>query len=91
MPADYSIIEYNSNHQIVFIRDLNMGGMSVTNDAEQVYGRVRTTFGAVRVVYQDSNGDWDEIKQVAGSSPGDWNIVFEPWQGLFMDVLKRGL
>ena len=89
MPAQYSIVDYNSNHHIVFIRDLNMGGMSVTNDAENVYGRVRTQFGAVRVVYQDSNGDWDEIKLAAGSSPGDWRIVFEPWNGLAWDILKR--
>lgn len=89
MPAQYSIVEYNSNHQIVFIRDLNMGGMSVTNDAENVYGRVRTTYGAVRVVYQDSEGEWFEIKLITGANPADWRVAFEPWDGLAWDILKR--
>ena len=89
MPAQYSIVEYNSNHQIVFIRDLNMGGMSVTNDAENVYGRVRTTYGAVRVVYQDSEGEWFEIKLITGANPADWRVAFESWDGLAWDILKR--
>ena len=86
MRSQWRLIEVKNG--IAFIEDLD-GPTSVTNDAENVYGRVRTQFGAVRVVYQDSNGDWDEIKQVAGSSPGDWRIVFEPWNGLAWDILKR--
>lgn len=47
--------------EIVFIVDYNDGGKSVTNDAENVYNEVRKDYPGRRVVYLDSNGDWDEI------------------------------
>lgn len=89
--TNFEFVEYDEKHHIVFIRDLNSGGMSITNNAEAVYQHVRTYWGAVRVVYQDTMGNWDEIIQQAGEYPGDWCITFTPWQGLFMDTLKRGL
>lgn len=87
--SQFDLLEYNVEHQIVFIRDLDNGGMSVTNDAENVYQGLRTHYGAVRVVYQDSTGQWDEIVQVAGSYPSEWRIAFRPWNGLAWDILKR--
>lgn len=89
--SNFDVVEYDTKNHIVYIRDLDTGGMSITNNAEAVYQYIRTYYGAVRVVYQDTLGNWDEIVQQAGEYPGDWRITFAPWQGLFMDTLKRGL
>ena len=71
---------------IVFIRDLDLGGRSVTNDAEHVYAECQVTLGPCRLVYQDSQGDWAEIvKQI------NWmgeTIGFKPWYGLEWDILS---
>ena len=45
----------------VFLIDLNLGGMSVTNDAENVYAAMQEQYPRRRVIYRDSNGIWDEI------------------------------
>jgi hypothetical protein len=89
--TNFELVEYDDKHHIVFLRDLDQCGMTITNNAEAVYRHVRTYWGAVRVVYQDTMGNWDEIIEQAGSEPGEWQISFAPWQGLFMDTLKRGL
>lgn len=72
---------------IVFIRDLDLGGRSVTNDAEQVYEECRNIFGPCRLVYQDSQGEWAEIVRHI-----NWigeTIGFRPWNGLVWDRLSR--
>lgn len=72
---------------IIFIRDRNLGRMSVTNDAEKVYHWIHgITYPGRRVVYQDSEGDWAEI---VGSGPYGMNITFKPWHGLDWDILQR--
>ena len=72
---------------IVFIRDLDLGGRSVTNDAEQVYEECQKAHGACRVVYQDSQGEWAEmVKHI------NWmgeTIGFRPWHGLVWDRLTK--
>lgn len=45
----------------VFLEDLDNGGMSVTNDAENVYLDVTNAYRGHRVIYKDSTGLWDEI------------------------------
>lgn len=88
--TNFDLIEYNEAHHIVFIRDRNEGGMSITNNAEAVYQHVRTYWGAVRVVYQDTQGDWAEIVQVPDENyPGDWRIAFCDWHGVVWDQLKK--
>ena len=59
--SDWEFIRQEGN--VVFIRDLNLGRMSVTNDAEEVYTDCQELYGNpdCRVVYQDSEGNWDEI------------------------------
>jgi len=72
---------------IVFIRDLNLGGRSVTNDAEQVYEECRNIFGPCRLVYQDSQGEWAEIVKHI-----NWmgeTVGFRPWHGLVWDRLSK--
>lgn len=71
---------------IVFIRDLDLGGRSVTNDADLVFEECRNIFGSCRVVYQDSEGEWAEIvKQKTWLG----EIGFRPWHGLDWDILSR--
>ena len=73
---------------IVFIRDLDQGGRSVTNDAENVLRECQNAHGACRVVYQDSQGDWAEIcwSDVMGIAYG---VTFKPWHGLVWDRLTK--
>lgn len=73
---------------IVFIRDLDLGRMSVTNDAEEVYRWInKIAYPGRRVVYQDSEGDWAEI--VSSGLYGGFGIQFKPWHGLDWDILNR--
>ena len=45
----------------IWIVDLDDGAMSVTNDAEAVVEQVVKDFGDKRVIYRDSEGQWDEL------------------------------
>lgn len=49
--------------------------LSITNDAEDVYDNVTRRFPNHRVIYQDSYGEWTELKRGASS------IVFLPAEG----------
>ena len=57
---------------ILAIRDLNTGAMSVTNDAEAVvfYLWKNNSLEDRRLIYQDSEGAWDEILHSAGTFIG---------------------
>lgn len=80
----------NITDDIIFIRDANLGRMSVTNDAEEVYRWInKVVYPGRRVVYQDSDGEWSEIMSVAGGRPTEWRIVYKPWHGLEWDILSR--
>ena len=82
--SDFAVIEERAG--ILFIKDLNIGGMSVTNDAERVFEWCQYHHGhgvGIRVVYQDSEGEWCEIAKE------NFNIIFKPWHGLDWDLLKR--
>lgn len=83
--SDFAVIEERDG--IVFIWDLDLGGMSVTNDAERVYEWCQYHHGhgvGIRVVYRDSQGEWGEMTR----DPGGW-IEFKPWYGLVLDILSR--
>lgn len=45
----------------VWIRDLDDGAMSVTNDADAVVAALVAARGNVRIIYRDSMGHWDEL------------------------------
>lgn len=45
----------------VFIIDRNLGRMSVTNDAENVYKVIQHQYPGKRLIYTDSEGIKDEI------------------------------
>ena len=49
---------------VVLVIDLDLGGGSVTNDAEQVIQELATSGGnldALVILYRDSEGRWDQI------------------------------
>lgn len=59
--ADYGIVQVADD--IVFIKDLDLGNKSITNDAEYVVESLIHAFGpGRRIVYKDSEGCWDELK-----------------------------
>lgn len=57
--CDYEIVKVTPD--IVFIIDLDIGNVSITNDAERVYCELKNLFPTHRIVYRDSMGHWDEI------------------------------
>lgn len=66
--------------EIVFIRDLDLGNRSVTNDAELVVVDIHRLHPSKRIVYQDSQGDWSELLHNGGRFEG-----FAPYNGLTPD------
>lgn len=87
--ANWEVVNFENN--IVFIRDLNQGNISVTNDAEAVLWEVRNRYGhRCRLVYQDTQGEWSEILQAPDHNhPGTWRIAFRPWNGLVWDIITK--
>lgn len=62
--ADWRLVK--DAPEIVFISDMNLGGTSITNDAEAVVHDVVAIFGNKRVVYRDTMGNWDELTHLHG-------------------------
>ncbi len=88
--SDWELVWINEEQRIAFIEDMDRGGMSVTNDAEQVYWAVRRQYGSQgvnRVVYKDSEGMWWEIG-IKAVEPGTFNIYFKKWHGVMWDKLR---
>lgn len=54
----------------VFLVDVGEDCRSVTNDAERVVSEIAAQYGAVRIFYRDSSGDWDELQHVEGRFSG---------------------
>jgi DNA polymerase elongation subunit (family B) len=83
MKSDYRVVTFNGPRRIIFIEDLNLGRMSITNNAEEVFLDVQSNFqGNPRVVYKDTDGLWWEIKYV------NWHATFERFHGVAWDILK---
>jgi len=57
--ANYILV--GTNDTTVYIADLNLSAMSVTNDAEAVVAEIVPRFKGKRIVYKDSDGNWDEL------------------------------
>jgi len=59
--AHYDVVKVTP--AIVWIRDrVEDQVISVTNDAENVVRELFARFGGARVIYQDTAGEWDELK-----------------------------
>ncbi len=71
--ADYQIVKITD--KIIFIQDLNLGNISVTNDAEWVVENILNQYNPPkRIVYRDSEGQWDELVH-----DGRRFVAFGPW------------
>ena len=57
--AIYRVIK--SSPEIVWILDED-GPLSVTNDAERVVAELFKTYGDRRIIYRDTDGNWDELQ-----------------------------
>jgi len=91
MRARCSIVERDEKNNIVFLRDLSPyeGGPTITNDAEAVVDYYRSVYGnRVRIVYQDTDQEWWEIKWSL-EHPSRTVVNFKPWHGLVWDRLSK--
>jgi len=60
--CDFSIFKIDNDKKMIFIKDMDLGRMSVTNDAENVVKYLNEKYPNFRIIYQDSDGlDWDEL------------------------------
>ena len=87
--SDWKLDHFDHNNKIVFIRDLNLGRMSVTNDAENVWADIHRAYNylvPVRIVYLDSDGEWYEM---IDSKDLFQPLSFKKWNGLAWDILQR--
>lgn len=66
--ANYQVLKVTPD--FVHIQDLNLGNMSVTNDAEAVVAEIVAKHGNKRITYIDSDGNQDELAHVNGFFKG---------------------
>ena len=60
--ADYEVVRIEDDR--VFIVDLDLGSISVTNDAAYVFGEINNNFPNKRIIYRDTLGMWDELVKI---------------------------
>jgi len=87
-------VETIIDHKIVIIEDIChlTGGMSITNNAEDVLKYFQVHNGRDwRVVYKDTDGEWWEMIGIRDytTSHHPRQVIFKPWHGLAWDILKR--
>lgn len=68
--ANYEYVDFQGPPGVIFIRDLDQGGVTVTNDAEAVVEEVHKLHPGKRIVYRDTDGDWDELRHTEGKFTG---------------------
>ena len=68
MKSSFSITEIKDDR--VVILDNNLGGRSVTNDAENVVEYLYNVYGDRRIFYIDSDGVLDELRHNKGEFVG---------------------
>ena len=91
MRAKVAIASRDINNDIVFLKDMSpqLGGRTITNDAEAVVDYCRSLYGnRVRVVYLDTNNEWWELDWVM-HDPSRVDVQFKPWHGLVWDKLSH--
>lgn len=72
--ARYNVV--NNTADIIFIEDVgHTYTMSVTNDAGNVVYAIVNMYGDKRIVYKDSEGNWDELLH-----DGDQFTGFRPYR-----------
>lgn len=66
--SDYEIKKIHKHY--IFIVDLNLGGKSVTNDAENVVKTIAKKYPGKRIFYRDSENNVDELVVKNGAFEG---------------------
>jgi len=72
MRASYTVDRVTSNSvlgKMVFIVD-NDVGVTITNDAENVVKDVLAKYSNHRIIYRDTDGNWDELLHWNGTFTG---------------------
>ena len=77
MKSSFSITEIKDDR--VIILDNNMGGKSVTNDAENVVEYLYNIYGNRRIFYIDSEGILDELRHTKGEFVGFGSLKVLTW------------
>jgi len=89
----WTVVDTDYTNKIFVIEDIanHTGGVTITNDAENVLIYVRDHFGySWRTVYKDTDNEWWELYwDTDGMCPTDFKVGFKPWDGLAWDLLKR--
>ncbi len=80
--ADFRVVE--ETEDTIFIEDLNLGNLSVTNDAEWVIESLVRRYGVLnkKVVYKDTTGNWDELIH-----DGNVFLDFGLWKGTIPNTI----
>lgn len=85
-------VDIDNKNRISFIEDIShlTGGMTITNDAENVWQYFQNALGTNwRVVYKDTDNEWWEIVPVHAHRKNGGYVRFDKWHGLAWDILKR--
>ena len=86
MKSNWIIIGRDDKHELVYIVDTSnqVGGMTITNDAEAVLTFFQNQYGQDwRVVYTDTDGEQFML------SWGYYAIEYTKWDGLDWYLLKK--
>lgn len=67
--ATYEVVRVEPGKSMIWIKDLN-GFLSVTNDAERVCEELDQAYPGYRIIYQDSDQNWDELVHYHGTFSG---------------------
>jgi hypothetical protein len=79
--------ELGYEHGIVFLEDLDNGGKTITNSADEIFYHYKTAIPNIRIVYKGTDDVWMEIVETE-----TWmgkGIGFADWHGITWDLLKR--
>lgn len=63
--AAYTIVKVQDD-MVWITDDCLLGRLSVTNDAEVVCKTIHESHGNKRIIYRDSEGEWDELAHDEG-------------------------
>jgi hypothetical protein len=83
--ADYEIVQIDEDK--IFIIDLDLGSISVTNDAEYIYLEIQNNFPGKRLIYRDTMMNWDEIGRTIDNNYHR-RVFFSFYQGQTPDESK---
>jgi len=84
---DYELGKYKQKVDVITIKDLDLGNVSVTNDIENVIAEIcqleKIEKEQFMIVYRDSSGQWDGFDtttdEFVGLGMDEWYDAIEVW------------